>query len=356
MNVVKLIGLGLLLFSLTLGQAQSTYKDLGKDIQPLTLSGGKYDESFDEDSVVQIGTVLFNTNTGKIVAFVEQDTLRSEATLEPQIVSKWLSPDPAAAKFPFSSPYVFTNNNPILFVDPDGKFAVSVHFRITYNAFTNAGFSKEVSDKLANYASVYADNPGKKVLTADNILHLTWNVYRKDIDYKPTTYSQAEENSIWHSMRSNSEADTWGMSAEKAKASGQAFGWYNIFSQEKELDYGKLGQGIHALEDAVAHQGAKTNDHLGRNWSSIKMFYNDLYGNTERAETFANSAVVTFGLLRNEKVNIGLGQKFTTEGMSSEQSSKIMGLLDKSGYAALPIEGSKTDYSLYLKNALPKKQ
>ena len=308
MNVVKLIGLGLLLFSLTLGQAQSTYKDLGKDIQPLTLSGGKYDESFDEDSVVQIGTVLFNTNTGKIVAFVEQDTLRSEATLEPQIVSKWLSPDPAAAKFPFSSPYV------------------------------------------------YADNPGKKVLTADNILHLTWNVYRKDIDYKPTTYSQAEENSIWHSMRSNSEADTWGMSAEKAKASGQAFGWYNIFSQEKELDYGKLGQGIHALEDAVAHQGAKTNDHLGRNWSSIKMFYNDLYGNTERAETFANSAVVTFGLLRNEKVNIGLGQKFTTEGMSSEQSSKIMGLLDKSGYAALPIEGSKTDYSLYLKNALPKKQ
>ena len=121
MSAIKLIGLGLLLFSLTKDQAHSTYKDLGKDIQPLTLSGGKYDESFDEDSVVQIGTVLFNTNTGKIVAFVEQDTLRSEATLEPQIVSKWLSPDPLAAKYPFSSPYVFTNNNPILLIDRDGR-------------------------------------------------------------------------------------------------------------------------------------------------------------------------------------------------------------------------------------------
>jgi hypothetical protein len=326
--------------------AQNPFFDYGLKAEVLSFSGGKYQENFDADTVIQIGSVLFNTNTNKIVAFVIQDTTHSEATMQPEVISRWLSPDPLGNKFAYSSPYTYVNNNSVNLIDPDGRFAVSVHYRVTNIAFIRSGFSKEIADKIAHYSSVYADNPGKKVLTADNILHVTWNWYRKDVDYKPTTYSQAEENSIWHSMRSNSEADVWGMSAESAKSSGLAFGWYNIFSQEEELNYGKLGQGIHALEDAVAHNGAKTEDHLGVNWSSVKMMYNDMYGSTERAEVFANSAAVTFALLRKEKLRVTIGQKFTTEGMTTKQSEKVMKLLGDRGLSAVPVEGSTTDFTL----------
>lgn len=34
----------------------------------------------------------------------------------------WLSVDPLSDKYPHISPYVYCGNNPIKFVDPDGRF------------------------------------------------------------------------------------------------------------------------------------------------------------------------------------------------------------------------------------------
>ena len=106
-------------------QAQDNpFAEFGYTPKVATLSQGQFNESFDNDSIVQIGSVLFNTKTKQIVAFVEYDTLYSEATLEPDIVSRWMSPDPLAAKAPGWSPYRFAFCNPIMFVDPDGKFEI----------------------------------------------------------------------------------------------------------------------------------------------------------------------------------------------------------------------------------------
>lgn len=102
-------------------KAQNPYETLGVKVEPLTLSKGKYVEFFDNETVVQIGTVLFNTETNQVVAFLKTDTLYSESNLSPEIISRWLSPDPLAKEFPSWSPYNYVENNPIKLTDPDGR-------------------------------------------------------------------------------------------------------------------------------------------------------------------------------------------------------------------------------------------
>ena len=43
-------------------------------------------------------------------------------------VSQWLSVDPLASKNSFESPYVFVHNNPLIYVDPDGRDAILIIF------------------------------------------------------------------------------------------------------------------------------------------------------------------------------------------------------------------------------------
>ena len=99
---------------------QNPFEKFGYTPKIGTLSKGKYIEYFDTDSIVRIGTVLFNPFTKTIIGFVKEETVYSETTLQPEIVSRWLSPDPLSKEFPEWSPYVFTNNNPIRFVDSEG--------------------------------------------------------------------------------------------------------------------------------------------------------------------------------------------------------------------------------------------
>lgn len=53
-------------------------------------------------------------------------------------ISRWLSVDPLADKYPGWSPYNYTLNNPLRMVDPNGKFPVEVHAAIMDEVY---GFS-----------------------------------------------------------------------------------------------------------------------------------------------------------------------------------------------------------------------
>jgi hypothetical protein len=109
-------------FQITFGQNPNPWESIGKpSTQILTLSDGRYPEIFENDTLRKIGSIVFNTRTNKIEYFIETDTIYSESTLKPEVVSRWLSVDPLAKKYTSFSPYNFGLNNPIFFIDPDGR-------------------------------------------------------------------------------------------------------------------------------------------------------------------------------------------------------------------------------------------
>lgn len=121
-NMKRLFLITAILICYSLANAQNPFEAYGYTPKIATLSQGKYNEFHDLDTIVQIGTVLFNTKSKQIVAFLQTDTLYSEATLQPDIVSMWMSPDPLSDEYPSNSPYMFCLGNPIVFIDPDGRY------------------------------------------------------------------------------------------------------------------------------------------------------------------------------------------------------------------------------------------
>ena len=99
-------------------QEVNPFESIGKEGKILTLSKGKYTEVHINDSLQRIGSVIVNMNTGTIYELLNTDTLYSEATLDPTVMSRWYSTDPKAnAK---ESPYASMGNNPIIITDPLG--------------------------------------------------------------------------------------------------------------------------------------------------------------------------------------------------------------------------------------------
>ncbi len=164
----------ILLGFISLNAQNNPFSELGYEPKIATLSQGKYIESFDNDTIVQIGSVLFNTITQQIVAFVKTDTIYSETTLEPDVVSRWISPDPLEHEYVSWSPYNFVVNNPIRSIDPDGRDVIVLnnpkgasgygHMAILVgNNKTGWTFiSKEGRDKTAWYSNIVTGGPALK--------------------------------------------------------------------------------------------------------------------------------------------------------------------------------------------------
>ena len=141
------------MLSTQITNAQDIFKQHGFNKKPLTLSNGHYNEFFNNDEVVQIGTVLLNTQTNQIIAFVNEDTAKTRYLS--QLPSRWMSPDPLAAKYPQISPYVYCTNNPIKYIDPNGKDWVLNNETKKYTWMDNVTSSKQAPK---GYTYVGANN------------------------------------------------------------------------------------------------------------------------------------------------------------------------------------------------------
>lgn len=163
--------LGCLLFAALNVVAQNPFKSIGKPGKVVTLSKGKYDEVTSYDSLQRVGSVIVNMRTKQIVQFIQIDTVYSEATLEPTIISRHWSMDPLANKYPSLSPYHAFANNPIIFIDPDGAeihiYAGPDTKPIVYKPgmAVPAGSNKFVTDAINSLNYINADKVGTDLVS-----------------------------------------------------------------------------------------------------------------------------------------------------------------------------------------------
>ncbi|MFD2788120.1 RHS repeat-associated core domain-containing protein [Hymenobacter rubripertinctus] len=127
----------LLLLALGLSRsvhAQQPFLKYGVRVKVATLSNGRFQEFFTNDSLRRIGSVVYDTRLRRVAYLLPPDSLVGHA--KPDITSRWMSPDPLAEKFMYISPYAYGNNNPVRYMDPDGREIVDSkgkHVQVDYN-------------------------------------------------------------------------------------------------------------------------------------------------------------------------------------------------------------------------------
>ncbi len=145
--------------------------------------------------------------------------------LDPRI-GRWLSLDPLQAKYPSHSPYNFVKNNPVYFIDPDGR-DVKGYVTLVNNQGKVVGILKVDSDR-----SVKRDVIGRDYLSAHN--RFTTNTRAVDIGFEMTYNVETGkiENYNENITKIYSWADTYLPSNIDLEGSGSEQGGFHFVSDE----------------------------------------------------------------------------------------------------------------------------
>jgi len=81
-----------------------------------TSSKGEFEEFHYNKEVVEIGSILYNTKTKEVIGYIDESIENDVTSATPA-----MSIDPNCEKYYWISPYAYCLNNPVRYVDPDGR-------------------------------------------------------------------------------------------------------------------------------------------------------------------------------------------------------------------------------------------
>ncbi|AFM04610.1 hypothetical protein Fleli_2233 [Bernardetia litoralis DSM 6794] len=95
-----------------------------------------------------ISKIIFEFKTATVFFIDKKGELAHTLTLNDTDIAKFLSEDPAANEYPAISPYAFVANNPLSFVDPDGR---RIKFAKNMTATDKRELVKDLNMKSSGY-------------------------------------------------------------------------------------------------------------------------------------------------------------------------------------------------------------
>ncbi|MCD0465968.1 hypothetical protein [Flavobacterium sp. ENC] len=184
-------------------QAANPFAKYGYKAKVATLSNGKYLEVHDLDSIVTIGTIRWHVAKQQIVGTIKMDTLNMDLQPIGDAPGRWISMDPLSEEFSSWSPYNMCLDNPMKFVDPDGRAPLTDLFNLAGRKIgtdgVNNGVKVVITDnrearqisRIRGNVDLSTVNSGV-ILPTDAVLRESLNVLSRTV----SNGGQREESSL----------------------------------------------------------------------------------------------------------------------------------------------------------------
>lgn len=122
-----------------------------------SLSWGLFPEQITDKPIEQYSQTLFDTKKHKIVGFAASPELYNHYDFDP--IAFAMNVDPLAHKAPYASPYAFCEGNPILYLDPDGRFKKNYNDAMLESVGVTKAQMQRFENIMSNVVNLVRDNP-----------------------------------------------------------------------------------------------------------------------------------------------------------------------------------------------------